>query len=236
MDLENDNLTVPLWIIWTVILVVAIIAFGVWYSMIDPADTKALGVAGGLLTGLVVYLITFVALVRPLRQLDRIRREGIKALLSARHNKDYYGKLLKHSKFKVDVLGASCSRFVRDFLDPDSDDAILIDALDKSRQLHVRLLIPTDAHMGEEAKATVAATLKRIAILKQRFDGRIELRRFDDEARHSFVFVDQDLVAGPIFDDEKSRHAPAVHVASGTLFGQKYSGYFAGLWDHAEVA
>ena len=53
---------------------------------------------------------------------------------------------------------------------------------------------------------------------------------------HSFVVADDDLVAGPVFDDDNSRHAPAVHVATGTPFGQKYSTYFGSLWDCAQVA
>lgn len=235
MNFETGRIRMPLWLMLTLGLLAAIAGIAYWYYKIGPANSKELGIAGGLLTGLIVYLATFVTLLRPIIELDRFHRMGIKALLANRHDKDYYRKFVKDSKFKVDVLGASCNRFVRDFLDPDDDDAVLIHALTKNRQLRVRLLIPTDAHMGDEASSSTAATLKRISALQQRFDRRVELRRFDDKARHSFVFADEDLIAGPVFDDDKSRHAPAVHVVTGTLFGQKYSAYFDSLWEHAEI-
>ncbi len=67
--------------------------------------------------------------------------------------------------------------------------------------------------------------------VKARFGDRVELRRFDDAARHSLVIADNDLVAGPVFDDDKSRHAPAVHVGIETVFGQKYYSHFETVWN-----
>ena len=236
MNFETDKVRVPLWLIWTIAVVLATAACGVWYYEVDATSTKALGLAGGLLTGLLVYLATFLTLLRPIQELDRFHRMGIKALLANRHEKGYYRQLVARSKFRVDVLGASCRRFVLDFLDQASDDAVLVDALNKNPNLKVRLLIPTDAYMGDEAKSGVAATLNRVEELQNRFGSRVELRRFDDKARHSFVMADSDLVAGPVFEDDNSRHAPAVHVEVGTSFGQKYSAYFEDLWEHAEIA
>lgn len=236
MNFETDKVRIPLWLIFTIALSIVTALIGYWYYKIDPANSKELGLAGGLLAGLIVYLGTFLTLLRPILALDRFHRMGIIALLANRHDKNYYRKLVADSKLRVDVLGASCKRFVLDFLDEASDDAVLIDALNKNRQLRVRLLIPTDSHMGDEAKSGTQATLNRIAALRHRFDGRVELRRFDDDARHSFVVADDDLVAGPVFEDDKSRHAPAVHVATGTSFGLKYSAYFESLWDRAQIA
>ena len=235
MNFDTGRLHVPLWLMLTLGLSIVTIGIGYWYYKVDPVDVKLLGLAGGILTGLIVYLFTYITLLRPIIELDQFHRMGIKALLSNRHDKDYYRRLLYTSRFKVDVLGASCSRFVRDFLDPDDDDAILIHALNRRRQLRIRLLIPTDAHMSEEAKNATAATIKTLVEIKGTIGSRIELRRFDDKARHSFVISDDDLVAGPIFEEDKSRHAPAVHVLTRTLFGQKYSAYFEKLWDSAAV-
>jgi len=235
MNLETDRFFVPFWLILTLVLSIVTIGIGYWYYKIDAEDAKLLGFVGGVLTGLIVYLFTYITLLRPIIELDGFHRMGIKALLSNRHEKDYYRRLLETSRYRVDVLGASCSRFVRDFLDQDDDNALLIDALNRHRQLRIRLLIPTDAHMSEDVRNATAKTLKILATLKSSFGDRVELRRFDHQARHSFVVADDDLVAGPIFEDDKSRHAPAVHVLTRTLFGQKYSAYFQGLWDGADV-
>lgn len=236
MNVNTGKISLPLWSIWLIVLFAITAGIGYWYYKLDPADSKELGLAGGLLTGLMVYIVTFITLLRPIIELDRFRRMGIKALLANRHDKEYYRKIVSTSQLRVDVLGASCRRFITDFLDQDSDDAVLIDALNRSRQLKVRLLIPADTFMGQETKASLSATLNRVARLRQSFEGRVELRRFSDEARHSFVIVDDNLVAGPVFEDDKSRHAPAVHVAAGTPFGQKYCAYFEKLWESAERA
>jgi hypothetical protein len=233
VNFELDKIRVPLWLIWAISISLAIAGFGYWYYEVDPGNSKLVGLVGGIVTGLIVYLATFLTLLRPIQELDRFHRMGIRGLLANRHDQTYYRKLVARSRLRVDVMGASCSRFVRDFLDVESDDKVLIDALIKHPDLKVRLLIPDDAHMSEETRNRTKDTLAQFAVVQGRFGNRVELRRFEDEARHSLVIVDNDLVAGPVFDDNRSRHAPAVHVAIETLFGQKYLAYFETVWDAA---
>lgn len=230
MNFELDKIRVPLWLIWTSAISVVIAALGYVYWKIDPANSKLVGAVGGVVTGLIVYLATFFTLLRPIQEVDRFHRMGIKGLLDNRHDQAYYRKLIARSSIRVDVMGASCSRFVRDFLDVDSDDKVLIDALNRHPRLRVRLLIPEDAYMSEEARNRTETTLAQIAAVQTRFGDHVKLRRFKDEARHSLVIADSDLIAGPVFEDNKSRHAPAVHVATETLFGQKYLTYFEEVW------
>ena len=234
MNFELDKIRTPLWLIWTTAIVLVTAAFSYWFYWIDPANSKLVGLIGGVVSGLVIYLATFLTLMRPIQELDRFHRMGIKGLLANRHDQAYYRKLVARSRVRVDVMGASCGRFVQDFLDVESDDKVLIDALFRHPQLKVRLLIPDDAHMSEEARNRTKATLEQVAAARARFGDRVEMRRFKDEARHSFVVADNDMVAGPIFEDDKSRHAPAVHVATETLFGQKYFDHFERMWNGAD--
>jgi len=235
MNFEQHKVRVPLWLIWMIAVIIAIGLLSYWYYLIDPTDSKLIGLVGGVVTGLIVYLATFLTLLRPLLELDRFHRMGIKGLLANRHDQAYYRGLVAKSRMRVDVMGASCNRFVRDFLDLKSDDKVLVDALNRHSQLRVRLLIPTDAHMSDDTRSGVPNTLEQITAIRKRFGSRVELRRFDDKARHSFVVVDNDLVAGPIFEDSVSRHAPAVHVAAETLFGEKYHAYFEEVWKSADA-
>lgn len=235
-ETELRRIRVPFWLIWSggVALVTAIFVY--WYWQIEAKDVKLLGFVGGVAAGLSVYLLTYMTVLPPIIELDRFRRMGIKALLANRHDKTYYRKLVARSRARVDVMGASCSRFVRDFLDVESDDKALLDALSKHSNLKVRMLIPDDANLGQEAQSHSGSTLAQIAAVQERFPHRVQLRRFKDKARHSFVITDSDLVAGPVFNDSKSRHAPAVHVSTDTLFGQKYSAYFEEEWKRANGA
>ncbi|WP_173974477.1 hypothetical protein [Magnetospirillum sp. LM-5] len=236
MNLETGATRVPIWILVASGVIIVIAVLGYWYYKADPAEAKLVGFLGGVVTGLVVYLATFLSVLGPLRELDRFHRMGIRGLLANRHDKLYYRSLVKKSRQRVDVMGASCNRFVRDFLDPDADDKVLVDALSKHNQLRVRLMIPDDEHMTDEARDIVKHMLPGINKLRMSFGDRVEVRRFNDRARHSFVLVDGDLIAGPVFDGDRSRHAPAVHVALETLFGQKYSAYFDELWRASPTA
>lgn len=236
MNFGLNRIPVPLWLIYAGAIVVVIAGLGYWYERIEPTNSKGLTLIGGIFTGLVVYLATFLTILRPFRELDRFRRMGIKALLPNRHDQAYYRELVVTSRLRVNVMGASCSRFVRDFLDLNSDDKVLIDALTRNSHLKVRLLIPTDTFMSEDERGSTSRTLAQIAAVRERFGGRVQLRRFNDKARHSFVIVDNDLVAGPIFENDMSRHAPAVHVATETVFGEKYYAHFEAVWNSVDAS
>jgi hypothetical protein len=47
-------------------------------------------------------------------------------------------------------MGASCTRFVEDFLDSQNEDHVLIDALQRNKKLRVQLLIPDDSHLDND--------------------------------------------------------------------------------------
>lgn len=231
MNFESGKLRIPLWLILAGAVTIATAGLSYLYYKVDDNSVKTLGLVGGVVSGLIVYLATFLTLLRPIQELDRFHRMGIKALLTNRHDQNYYRRLVARSRQRVDVMGASCSRFVQDFLDLESEDKVLVDALTKHNQLRVRLLIPEDPFMGEDARNRARKMLRQLEVLRGRFGNRVELRRFTHAARHSFVLVDNDMVAGPIFEDDRSRYAPAVHVAAETPFSQKYCDHFDAVWD-----
>lgn len=236
MSFETDQLSVPLWVILASAIVIAIVILGYWYYVLDPNSVKLLGLIGALMAGLIVYLATFLTLLRPLQEYDRFNRMGIKGLLANRHDQNYYRRLVASSKHRVDVMGASCTRFVQDFLDVESEDKVLVDALIKHNDLRVRLLIPDNEHMSAEAQNRVRGTLDKLRAVQQRFGDRVELRRFAAHAHQSFVVVDNDVIAGPIFEEDKSRYAPAVHVTAETTFGQKHNRHFETIWNESRGA
>lgn len=236
MKFEIDRIHVPLWVVLVVVVTAVAILLGYAYFKIDESDGKLLNLIGGILAGLIVYLATFITLLAPTRELDHFHRMGVKRLLANRHEKANYRDLIAGARQRVDVMGASCGRFVNDFMDVDSDDKVLIDALNKYPNLKVRLLIPTDQKMSARTRSSTQTMLKQLAAVREIHRARIELHRFDDVARHSFVLVDDDLVAGPVFDGDKSKHAPAVHVTTGTAFGQKYCAHFEDMWDNHSVS
>jgi hypothetical protein len=156
-------------------------------------------------------------------------------MLRNRHDKEYYRTIVANAKKDVRVMGASCTRFMEDFLDVRSDDKVLVDALRMNPTLTVRLLTPQKQYMTEAANARSQEVGRLLTALTNEFDKRIELRRFGHKPAHSFVIVDNDLVAGPIFESDKSKYTPAVHVAMSTDFARKYSEHFDEIWQASGI-
>ena len=227
---ETQSVPVPKWLLIVAIVIITVLISGTYYFYLDPNDAKLVGLIGGIISGGLVFLLTYVTSVQPLKQLARYEEMGIRGLLASRHDKAYYTKLVSKARRSVQVMGASCTRFVEDFLDPQSEDHALLDALRHNPALFVQFLIPDDQHITENAKVRLPGLYQKLDLLKKDFGRRIELRRFPAKAQHSFVCVDDDLVAGPIFQDDESKYAPAVHVAMSTRFAQKYHDHFETIW------
>jgi hypothetical protein len=231
---ETENISIPKWLLLALIAGVVAVAAGIYYYHLDPNNVKQVGLVGGVIAGLVVFLLTYAGSIRPLQNLTRYEKMGVRGLLSNRHDKAYYAAILSKAERSVHVMGASCTRFVEDFLDYQSDDHILIDALQRNKKLRVQLLIPDDSHITENAKARFPMLEQKLKALRSEFGERIELRRFPAKAQHSFVSSDDDLIAGPVFDGDESKYAPAIHVSISTRFAQKYHEYFEKLWSKCD--
>ncbi|MFT4117916.1 hypothetical protein [Bradyrhizobium sp.] len=233
---ETQSVSVPKWLLIVLIVTIITLVAGIYYYNLDANDAKLVGLVGGVISGGLVFLLTYIVSVQPLRDLARYEQMGIRGLLASRHDKAYYTALVSKARRSVQVMGASCTRFVDDFLDPQSEDHALLDALRRHQGLHVQLLIPDDKHISEDAKARLPSLFHKLHALSGEFGKRIELRRFPAKAQHSFVSADDDLVAGPIFQDNESKYAPAVHVAMSTRFAQKYHDHFETVWTDCESA
>jgi hypothetical protein len=231
---ETQSVPVPKWLLIVLIVLIISLISAIYYYYLDPDATKSIGLVGGIISGGLVFLLTYTVSVQPLRDLARYEQMGIRGLLASRHDKAYYTTLVSKARQSVQVMGASCTRFVEDFLDAQSDDHALLDALRANQALNVRLLIPDDEHITENAKPRLPRLYEKLNALKGEFGERIELRRFRAKAQHSLVRVDDDLVAGPIFQDDESKYAPAVHVAMSTRFAQKYHDHFETVWNACE--
>lgn len=226
---------IPRWVIFVLGLVIALAALTYLLYAVDDQNVRMQGLLGGVVSGIIVYLVTFISVVDPLKRVDHFDRMGVIDLLENRHDKEYYRKIVIGCKDRVDVMGASCTRFVEDFLDVESENKVLVDALNKHKHLKIRFLIPTDEHMSQKTKNRIQDLRPKFEELKKKYGARVQLKRFDEEAAHSFVLADEHLIAGPIFAREKSKYAPAVHVKASTPFARKYAEHFEDVWDASTI-
>lgn len=225
---EQMTARIPWWMMLVAVCLILAVASWVWLSKTD--DPRMMGIVSGLFSGLVLYVFGLITQVTVFNKLERYRAMGVEALLENRHDKTYYGPLLSTADDTVRVMGASATRFIDDFMDADADEHILLDRLHANKRLKVQLLVPTHEFMSPDAKNRYDAKSGKIEQLKSEFQGRFAIKRFPHEARHSFVMVDGAFVGGPVFDGDKSRHAPAVHVIANKPFATKYRDYFNESW------
>lgn len=228
----DKKVVLPFWIMVLAGILVALAC--VLVGLFATENDTAIAVLGGLAGGLVVYIISFLTDIGPLRQLDRFRKMGIRNILSTRHDVVYYGEVVGKAKSEVLVMGTSCHRFITDFLDERADDKVLVDRLRQFPELKIRFLVPGDEYMDEDSKTKFGLVLSKLERLKQQFNSRVELRRFQDTARLSMVVVDEELITGPVLPGIESRQSPAVHVKTQTEYGKKHLEYFETMWKKAE--
>lgn len=225
---EQLTARVPWWMMLVAVCLILTVVSWFWLSNTD--DPRMMGIVSGLFSGLVLYVLGLITQVTVFNKLEQYRAMGVEALLENRHDKAYYGPLLSRAGDSVKVMGASATRFIDDFVDADADEHVLLDRLQANKRLQVQLLVPTHDFMSPDAKNRYDAKLGKIEQLKAEFQGRFAIRRFPHEARHSFVMVDGAFIGGPVFDGDKSRHAPAVHVVANKPFATKYRDYFDESW------
>lgn len=227
-NFSNKYVSIP-WALCVLIGLFAIIVLFIvlWYSSAEPKHASLLG---GLVGGLIVFFASLVLDYFALSKLERYEKMGVRELLKNRHDKNYYQPIIRKAKAEVFVMGASCSRFVNDFLDLDSDEKVLVDGLRRHPNLTVRLLVPDKENMDGSSLRKFELIEGKLDSLKREFRTRFCVRRFQFEARHSFVIADGDVIAGPIFEGTESMHAPAVHILQSTAYGQKVRQYFDTVW------
>ncbi|WP_313602609.1 hypothetical protein [Rhizobium sp.] len=228
---ENSSVVVPVWAV--VLGFVALFSIGSGFWLFQTEDPLWLSILSGLFTGFVLFAFGLVTQIYTLRTVEKYRQMGVRALLDNRHDKSYYRPLLSAARREVKVTGASATRFIEDFLDPAADDPTLILKMRSRRKLAVKILVPNDTYMSPTARSRLGAQQAKIVELRREFGCRFEIRRFNSDARHSFLIVDGDFIGGPVFDGDESKHAPAVHVDASKAFAEKHDAYFDRLWDQS---
>ncbi|MFJ3059025.1 hypothetical protein [Herbaspirillum sp. NPDC087042] len=193
--------------------------------------------AAGMVPGLVVGLMQFILSWAEFSKISKFQKMKVKGILSTRDQEDYYRELIKGAKKDIQVLGVTASRFVSDFADSGSsrdDKKVLIAAL--QRGVSVRILVPAQAHLqGNDQSVGFPLAESFFTPLKDQYPNSFQVRYFDNAPIASVVRVDDDVVMGPVFTNQKSKHTPAVHAAYDSPLSESYMGHFDDMWPSARV-
>ena len=144
---------IPAWGVFLAALILVAALVLIFFFAAEGVKWQAL--AGGLLGGLIVYIGEHITRIRVYRDLEEQKEMGFRRLLSNRHDKNYYGEILKTASKSVMVMGTSCSRFIRDFLDRDNQEHVMVKRLRDQPDLKVFLLVPNEEHMDERSRSAL---------------------------------------------------------------------------------
>ncbi|MES0870286.1 hypothetical protein [Pseudovibrio sp. SCP19] len=225
----TKNIKIPKWVLILVGLIMLTLLCAYFFLTIEDPKWNALFT--GLLSSFIVSILIFYFSIQPLRELQKFHDSGVVSLLSGRHDKVYYSPIVSKSRGKVFVMGASCSRFVDDFLDGDADDHMLLDAMNRHSTLTVKLLVPSKKHMDDASEKKFSIAQPKLKKVREKFPEQFEVKSMDSPASHSFVITDNEFIGGPIFADDESKNSPAVHVKSSTPYARKHQNFFEREWN-----
>jgi len=216
-----------------VFLIIALTIGAIQWARIVPEEKWLGPVVYGLASGLIVYLFSFITGVYSLNEIERNKDMGVLAVLPNRHDKEYYRKYLSKARKEVLVLGASGTRFLNDFLDPQKEDKIMYSFLQNNERAKLKILVPTDEYMSSKSKASWDMQSDLRSTLLEKLGDRIEFRRFDEPPHLSFVVVDDEIITGPIFPGVESEYLPVIHIKRNNDYSEKHVQYFERLWNES---
>jgi hypothetical protein len=233
MEIFKKQINIYLYkiIVVSVLFVICVVAVIYFYSKASSPVTPLLG---GLTTGLFVALLQLLLMWTEHKEMENIKKLGIKDILSHRDDESLYGKVIARAEKEIYVLGNTAFRFMEDFADDSrSDKMALIAALNKN--VKVRFLLPHPDYLwklNDKDRATVS--LRSIEKLKEKYNTLVELKYYSHAPFHSMVLADNDCFVGPIFPDKTSKNTPTIYTDRNSVFAKPYLDYFDFEWGKAK--
>ena len=218
--------------------VIVLAAIVIATQLEDKLEIIGLGLLTGILSGVITFLVGALYHMDINNRLARYERMGVFNLLTNRHDRDYYGSILKRARMEVSVIGTTCSRFIDDFLDLRSESKPLVDALNNNPGLRIRILRAMETNDDRISGL--------IEDLEEKYGDRFQIRRLPvgavknsgakpsrPRALYSFVLADDEVVVSPVLGDESTKNSPALHVKMSTVYGKRHKECFDDIWQVA---
>lgn len=232
MDIQNKEVSTRFSFVVVGGLVILFLAC-VGYYFFWGGNDKIISLVGGATVASLFSILQVGVNWKNYSAYDKYRGLKVKEILAQRDDKKYYENLIVGCNDVVDIMGVSCKRFLEDFADRESNSHVLIDALDRRKNIKIRLLVAGMEYAPEEIKDNFERIKARMDLLKKTYGERFDYKYYLHEPVHSYVRVDTDILVGPHFSGVSSKHSPAIHLDSSSSFVEKYIKYFEDEWERA---
>lgn len=215
-----------------IILILFILTVVATYFYYKAPTSKIEPLLAGLVTGLFVAIIQYLLQWNEHREVEAIKKLGVKGILPHRDDRNYYKHLLSIAQNEIVVMGNTASRFFEDFAHRSrTDSRTLFEAL--ARGVKVRILLPLPQYVPDDDRQKAEATLKRLQEIAKDHSG-FDYRHFSHSPAHSLVKVDEDCLFGPIFAHAKSKDSPTIHADANSVLVKAFLQYFDNEWKDAK--
>jgi hypothetical protein len=212
--------------------VIAILLCLLWYFR--ESNEKLATLLGGVTTGLFVGWLQLLLMATEHREIEKIKKLGIKEILPYRDDEEFYRKVIEKTKKEIRILGSTAFRFMNDFANENREDKkSLINALD--RKVLVKFLLPEPNFLwNKDDKARANTALKTIQKLKTQYGQLVECKHYSHQPFHNLLLADNVCFVGPIFPNRTSKDTPTIYTDINSIFAQSYIEYFDYEWKSAK--
>lgn len=224
----NNYIKVPNYMIWVGFYVINAVALLILLFAVGSWNGKIEAIFSGFIVACLVGIVQILSDLDLYRKNRRIEKTRIVDVIEKRKDEEKYGGLIRQSKKEVLVLGTTCSRFMKDFVDQSS---VVSEAI--SRGVVFKLLIPEDDFLEQEDRGKIKTITLQIY---ERMSGDqrkfFSIKRFREFPNHSLVVVDDLYIVGPIFRRlKRSEVTPSIVFRARSSVATAYREYFDQLWE-----
>lgn len=216
-----------------IFIVVSMLVFVFLLSLILylwGSDEKVVNISGGVMVAAVFSIFQVFVNMSNLSTYQKYKDLKVKEILSHRDDKEYYRKLIEGCSENIEIMGVTCSRFLNDFADEESENHPFIDALNKKKNLKVKFLIAEKEYLPDNIHQAFDEAQNKMISLKKRFSGKFDFKYYEHAPNHSYVRIDSDVLVGPNFENVSSKNSPAIHIDYSSVYLERYKKYFEDTW------
>ncbi|MBN5101591.1 hypothetical protein JY461_12525 [Stenotrophomonas maltophilia] len=202
----------------------------IWHLW-SPFVGKWEPIVTGVIAGAFIAVLQFSWDWLDAKGVAKLKSLKVSNVLVTRDEEEYYRSKIEGSKRKIDLLGSTASRFLRDFADGSTtreDKKVLLRALE--RNVSVRILVAEEKFLpDDEARSQARLAKVRMKELGTKYSG-FKVRYYSHSAAHSVFLVDDPCMVGPIFADRMSKDTPAIEMLVESPLVAVYLEHFEAEW------
>jgi len=229
MKLFKTKLELTLSSIMLALYIIAIIIFSILYFLEIIKSPKIEPLIGGGLVSLIAVFIQFIMQYQDFKNNEKLTKSGVVKFLERRDDKDYYEKIIKTTKEKLNLLFYTGKRFSEDFCQDFDGDNAIIEAL--KRGVKIRLLLIDESLLPDDEKDNFRIAENNFKKIKSKYKDNFDYRYYKHIQTHNIFMNESSAIIGPYFHKKKSKYSNSIHFKSNSPYVTDFINFFETEWE-----